>query len=431
MEPTIPNPDRSLPHSIVLTPPASPDQADIERKRSCISIGSKELISVPTEELKNMLSVAVGLGANPKQLTVMHVVEKGMDLGPLAHVPETARPYRKDYLLQGTLGHGVWSTVYNASEVSATPSTVLPPSPPTTPARSRSGSSKEEVLAVKTLARRDGRKVLEKEARILTYLHYDAKAGNFLVPFHGFDHTRCSIILGAVPLSLQDHVKNMAGKAPVRTTTTTSTMFDPVIGALQWADLATSLINGLSFLQSKKCVHGDIKPANILLRPDSEGNNRMTPLYCDFSSSHVLSRSSSSSTDATQIEEVSAVTTDYAAPELLESFHHRNRNRAVATFTSDIFALAVTLIVAATGESPYAGAQMELQKVSMAREGAPLGFARGGAQAARVMSHKAVDMALSGALEKDPGKRVDVEEWKSRVRDVVERWREGGWLNGG
>ncbi|KAL9124801.1 MAG: hypothetical protein Q9217_005909 [Psora testacea] len=418
-QPSAPDANLSVCSGMVWTPPATPDKADTERKRSSISIDSEKLVSQPTEELKNMLSIGVGLGANPREM-VMHMVENGMDVGPLAQVPETARPYKKSYQVQGELGHGAWSIVYSASQVSAGPSTPLPPSPPSSPGRSRVGS-RTDLLAVKALARRDGRKVLEREARILTYLHSHGKARNYLVPFHGFDDARCSIILDAIPLLLQNHVKN-AGKTPV----STRTMFDPIIGAPQWADLATCLISGLAFLQSKHCVHGDIKPANILLRSGgTEG--KLTPLYCDFSSSHVRSTDA----PATPIEEVNAVTTDYTSPELLESFYHRNGERAVATFASDIFALGVTLIFAATGESPYAGAQIELQKVGMAREGLPLEFVRNGAQAARVMKRKAVDVALMGAVEADVGKRVEVKKWESLVRDVAARWRDGGWVNGG
>ncbi|KAL9632271.1 MAG: hypothetical protein Q9164_005423 [Protoblastenia rupestris] len=418
VEPNAPNVDHSISHSTVLTPPATPDKADTERKRSSISIDSAKLVSAPTEELKSMLSIGVGLGANPRDM-VMHMVENGMDVGPLTQVPETARPYMKTYQLQGELGRGAWSTVYSACEASPASSTTLPPSPPTTPERSRKRSEKG-LLAVKVLARQDGRKVLEKEARIITYLHSHATAREYMVPFHGFDDARCSIILEAVPLSLQSHVKS-ACKAPI----SNSTMFNPIIGPSQWADLAASLIGGLAFMQSKNCVHGDIKPSNILLRLNTEG--QMTPLYCDFSSSHVLSPG----TILDEIEEASAVTTDYTSPELLELLYHRNGDRAVATYASDVFALAVTLIFAATGESPYAGAQMEVQKVGMAKEGMPMEFARAGAQAARVMRRRAVDVVLRGAVEKDTTRRLGVQKWERVVRDTVEKWRDGGWVNGG
>ncbi|KAL9099206.1 MAG: hypothetical protein Q9163_005261 [Psora crenata] len=422
IHPGAPNANVSMhPDAAALTPPATPDKAEMERKRSSLSIDSANLVSAPTEELKSMLLVGVGLGADPKEM-VMRMVENGMDVGPLAQVPEMARPYKRNYQLQAELGHGAWSTVYSASEVLAAPWAALPPSPPSTPGRSPGGSTKD-LLAVKAPTRRDGRKVLEKEARILTYIHSHAESRNYLVPFLGFDETRSSIIFEAVPLTLQTHVKN-AGKA----LTSTSTMFNPIIGAPQWADLAICLISGLAFLQGKGCVHGDIKPANILLRPDTQG--KMAPLFCDFSSSHVLSLTSNT-IHSTQVEEISAVTTDYTSPELLESLHRRRGSRAVATYACDVFALAVTLIFAAAGESPYAGAQMEVQKLAMAREGVPLEFARSGAQCSRVMRRKAVDMALKGAVEKDVEKRVVVKDWERLVRDVAGRWKDAGWVNGG
>jgi len=151
-------------------------------------------------------------------------------------------------------------------------------------------------------------------------------------------------------------------------------MFDLVIGVETWVDLAIHLITGLAFLQDIGCVHGDIKPANVLLRTEASG--KLIPLYCDFFSSHVVFPD----TRLGDIDEVSAVTTDYVSPELLESFHHRNGERAVATFASDIFALAVTLLFTAIGEGPYAGAHMDLQKSVMAREGRPMDFARCGSR---------------------------------------------------
>ncbi|KAK4690776.1 hypothetical protein P7C71_g6089, partial [Lecanoromycetidae sp. Uapishka_2] len=173
--------------------------------------------------------------------------------------------------------------------------------------------------------------------------------------------------MDAIPLTLENHAKS-AKKQPF----STKTMSDPIIGAAEWTTLAESLITGLAFLHSKGCVHGDIKPANILLQTNQAG--KLTPLYCDFSSSHTLSPT----TPIDQIDQVSAITADYTSPELLASLNPRNKSRAVATYASDIFALAVTLLFAAIGESPYAAARMEMQKLEMARMGEPLEFARGG-----------------------------------------------------
>lgn len=331
------------------------------------------------------------------------------------------RQYNKRYELHEQLGHGVWSNVYRASEATkpALITANLPPSPPTSPTI-RAAASNMRLIAVKKPSRRDAQKILEKEANILTYLHSHTETSAYLVLFHGFDISQHSIIMEAVPLSLEAHAK-AARKQPI----STKTMFDPIIGAEQWADLAESLISGLAFLHSKGCVHGDIKPANILLRTDEIG--KYTPLYCDFSSSHIAT----TNTPLNEIEEIGAVTTDYTSPELLESFSNRNTTRVVATYASDVFALAVTLLFAATGESPYAGARIGIQILGMAKEGLPLGFARWGEQASRVMKGRAVAKALGGGLAKEVEERMEVDEWREEVHGVVKHWKEGGWVRGG
>lgn len=334
------------------------------------------------------------------------------------------RPYSKKYKLHEQLGYGVWSNVYRATEATK-PALVkanLPPSPPISPTSVSSASSASDgkVLAVKRPSRRDAHKVLEKEAKILTIIHSHKEASAHLTHFHGYDAEQRSIIMDAVPLSLESYVK-ATRKQPIFT----PKMFDPVIGAEQWAAFAEKLTSGLAFLHSHGCIHGDIKPANILLR--TEENGKITPLYCDFSSSHIISPD----TPIAEIEEVTAVTTDYTSPELLESLKHRNNARAIATYASDVFALGVTLLFAAIGESPYAGARMEIQRLAMAKMGSPMEFARGGDQALRVSEERAVAKALKGGLAKKVEERMDVEEWREEVSRVVKDWEEGGWVRGG
>ena len=424
-EPPIITPGMSVPCNAILTPPATPNKNEVERKRSSIGADSAKLVAAPTEELKSMLSVGVGLGVNPTQM-VEHMVENGMDVGPLSEVPQTAKPFKKTYKLHGELGYGAWSTVYSAFEVSENLQFggAMPPTPPRTPEGPSRRGSQKQMLAVKALARRDGKMILEQEARVLTYLHSYSRARHYLVPFYGFDDIRCAIFMCAVPLSLDSHVKTTS-----KASKSIATMFDPIIGSAQWTTLAVSLINGLIFLQDMNCVHGDIKPANILLQPDNS-NKELTPLYTDFSSSHVLS----SSDIPDSVEDVNAVTTDFTAPELLRALRHRDSSggaRAIATFSSDLFALAVTLLFAAIGESPYSLARMELQKVGMAAEGRPLDYARCGSNASRVMKGRAVERALSGAVQADAEKRLEAGEWQGIMRDIVTKWEKEGWKDGG
>ncbi|KAI4120011.1 MAG: hypothetical protein LQ345_000270 [Seirophora villosa] len=303
----------------------------------------------------------------------------------------TPLPYLKGYQRQGSategydeLGRGAWSTVYCATEGFKVQPSPLP-TPPTSPTSSPGKPVIDRLLAIKTAARRDGQKILYQEARVLTYLHSSPEASRFLVPFHGYDQASQSLVMDAVPLNLDTYARSCLEEA--RLNFSTRTMFDPVCGTSVWQSLATQLTNGLAFLHEASCIHGDIKPANVLLRPNgADLGEGFTALYCDFSSSCILDGPSGE--DSEQSQQLTAVTADFASPELLSSLSNIS---ALATTASDIYALAVTLAVAATGSSPYAGASMELHKLGMIREGRVLDFARLGEQGTRVMKGRLVE----------------------------------------
>ena len=171
--------------------------------------------------------------------------------------------------------------------------------------------------------------------------------------------------------------------------------------------LATQLVDGLCFLHAHDCIHGDIKPANILLRQDVSGV--LEPLYCDFSSSrHKLDPSPA---------EITALTPDYSAPELLSSLTQPGIP-TLPSFKADIYALGVTLLFVALGESPYASARLEMMKLSMAKEGRPLDFARAGDQATRVRKGSYVERSLLGAFRKEE-QRWDAAGWVDEVMKVL------------
>ncbi|MCJ1415121.1 hypothetical protein MMC32_001452 [Xylographa parallela] len=317
-------------------------------------------------------------------------------------------------LFSGTLnlhdayGYGTWSTVRRATEASSAPASLGLLTPPNSPPRNHGSSTSQStprIYAVKTPVRPSAHTVLAHEARMLTYLHAFPAASTHVLPFHGFQSETHSIVLGAIPLTLEEHARTALRSA--RENFTTRTMFDPVIGTTQWTSLAKALVSGLAFLHSKHCIHGDLKPANILLSPISDAD--FQPLICDFSSSAILPPGS----PPLPINPANdAITPASTAPELLDGYRP-GKSASSATFASDVFALGVTLLVAAIGDGPYHG--MALQRLTMAREGRPLAFARGGEQGSRVMTGGVVDGVLEGCLERDVGTRLTAEEWMRRV----------------
>ena len=393
-----------------LTPPTTPEKP--AENRSSIGSGIESLISPPSSGLKKVLTLDGACGSSEHQAQCK----------PLPEVPEEPKTYGKKYCIIKELGQGAWSNVYSAFEQTEAlaPSAMPPLTPPISP-ESKSRSCPNHILAVKVPSERMAHKVLKKEASILTYLHSWSDAQSYLVPFHGFDYDTHTIVMDAIPTSLEALIKSTP-----RGELSTKTMFDPVIGAETWASLAEQLIQGLTFIQSVGCIHGDIKPANVLVRTD-EATGDITPMYCDFSSARVQPPN----TAASECEEITAVTKDYLSPELLVLLLGRNGDRAIATFASDVFALAVTLLAAAIGGSPYAGVRMEIQKLSMAKEGVPIEFARQGANGSRVMKGRAVAKVLGPAIEKSAEKRITVEAWEGLAKEVLRRWKEGGWTRGG
>ncbi|MCJ1371219.1 hypothetical protein MMC20_002434 [Loxospora ochrophaea] len=320
-------------------------------------------------------------------------------------------------------GRGVWSVVYRGAEEESTAITASAiPTPPTSP-QSFLKTAPSTLLAIKSPTRRDAHKVLELEARILTYLHCADGASRYIVPFHGYLPSIHTLVLSAFPLTLEAYAKNALHTA--RLQPSTSTMRDPAIGKKHFAQLATGLISGLNFLHSQRCIHGDIKPANILL--DISDPTHLQACYCDFSSAHILSAPTQSppTTPEAKLQqpEISAVTPDFAAPELLHSLSCKDGTRALATRSADVWALAVTLLIAAVGESPFAGARMDVMKLAWAREGRPVDFARSGDQTWRIAKGGVAARMIEKALVRDVEGRVDAQRWEEEVSGVLEEWR--------
>lgn len=408
-----------------LTPPGSPSQPQGKSTRTAPNPDTVE----PDAAAFDMLD----LNATPLEEEIPEQqVRDAQEIQPEANPPlwkdVVPRPYLKRYELIGSVadgfqeyGRGAWANVFRAIE--RLPGKIAAPlTPPLSPPNSPKQAGINRLLALKVPSRKDAHPIIRQEARILTYLHAFPSAPDYLVAFHGYDYTVNSLVFSAVPLSLDWHVKQAAHTA--WSSLSKKTMFHPVVGEEEWWHLARYLIGGLAFLHGRNCVHGDIKPGNILLQPSGSS---FIPLFCDFSSSRVMpiARARGEADEAEEVEEVeevTAITLEYTSPELLESFRTPD-TRSITSHASDVFALGVTLLVMAIGESPYASARLEVQKLAMTREGRPLDFARADEGAARVMKGKMVDRTIAMSLEQKADRRVAAEDWVKWTVEEEERMR--------
>ena len=307
-------------------------------------------------------------------------------------------------------GHGAWSTVYRAvgrERLNLTTELLL--TPPSSPM-----ISVPLIVAVKTPARKDSKPIIRNEGIVLSHITRTECSDQFVIPFYGFLPSTESLVLGPVPLSLHDYIENCKNQAQL----TTWPSADPVIGSTAaWMSLAQHTITALAWLHTEVdgagVVHGDIKPGNILLAPGLRARSDFpfSPLFADFSSSQLLSAATITPNT------LSAVTREYTAPELLSSKVLNDPNSA-ATTASDVFSLAVTLLVAATGEvKVYPGSMWQRQ--AMATQGwEVLNHVRNGDQGQRVPRLGVVVRVLERAVLKAGLGRIGAEEWAALVHDM-------------
>lgn len=305
-------------------------------------------------------------------------------------------------------GTGAWSTVYQGTTHARRRSGSAPLTPPLSPTLIT-----PLLVAIKKPARRDASIILKSEAKILSYLQAVPGCNKFIVPFYGVvDDT--TIIMEALPFRLGDHIRQCAVVASQNCSTWTMT--EPVLGnAAKWISLAQRLVSALAWLHDQaRVVHGDIKPDNILMSHVHGSGTDITfePLFADFSSSQRLDLGE------TTPNTLSAVTREYTAPELLSSKVLRDPS-SCATTASDVFSMALTLLVAATGQLlVYPGSVFQRQ--AMATQGwMVLSHVRNGDGGTRVPRFGVVERVVERAVLKEGMGRVNAGTWLDIVNNIV------------
>jgi serine/threonine protein kinase len=327
-------------------------------------------------------------------------------------VPAIACPFEIEILKDergrdALFGTGAWSNVCKATTYVKSSPVSGSLTPPLSPA-----VATPQLVAVKKPARRDAVPILKNEAKVLRYLGGLPDSEDFVVSFHGVVND-VELVLEAVPFSLEDHIRQCTALAAQNFSTWT--MSDPVLGSTaKWFSLAQQLVPALAWLHDEAhVVHGDIKPGNILLSRVRRTGDDVTfqPIFADFSSSQRLD------TGETTSNTLSAVTREYTAPELLSSKVLRDPS-STATTSSDVFSMAITLLVAATGQLlVYPGSVFQRQ--AMATQGwMALSHVRNGDGGTRVPRFGMVEKVLERAVLKVELGRVSASQWVDIVQDL-------------
>jgi hypothetical protein len=403
---TLVSPDCIKMHNGAITPPATPT-----------SISHSRTYSASSDFLNSLSSLRRGDSLSSK--TSRPSLDESARPGSteLRVFPHTLTDYTIEVDHKGRktpIGVGAWSDVYLA--MPNAPSLPLRPvahsaSPPLTPVHSRGSSTSNSsqspiptLYAIKVPGSTSAKKVLTAEAHILSYLSRFPSSSTHVVPFYGQDTRTGALVLQAMDCTLESWIQTSLNTLDERARATSLAAIFPHI--------ALSLIDSLTWMQDKDCIHADIKPSNILV--SSRPSTNTTPpdlVFSDFSSTLLTTQP----TDAPS--PMGAGTWDYLDPSLLSSLHPASPSAA-----TDLWSLGITLLFLVLGTSPYdAFKGNKFQQREMIKSGCPLQCLAYDDQG---VVNKRRLKALSGALG------WDVEKWFAKVlvkridaRVGVEVWR--------
>ncbi|BFZ64786.1 hypothetical protein YB2330_005938 [Saitoella coloradoensis] len=177
-----------------------------------------------------------------------------------------------------------------------------------------------------------------------------------------------------------------------------------------WLGVAWKLVRAVEGLRKRGCVHGDIKPHNVLLFSSSsssstEDSQYPEPKLGDFASARMPGVGVGVEGEGL-VEGV--LTPAYAAPELLTS-------STPPSTSSDIFSLGLTLLALATGREPYQG-RSKWESVGWAARGE---WWRGvGVEGLELGD--VVREVVGGMCARGPGERMGLEEVRVRLEKEME-----------
>jgi len=223
----------------------------------------------------------------------------------------------------------------------------------------------------------------------------------YIVGYEGYDLQNKGVILEYLPLTLEDWIQQLSDEQDEgRRIQRLREELRPMV---------LHLVKGLAFLRAQGIVHGDIKPANILLRePDrtSAQPKVYQPLFCDFTASSTIEASTISQASSL----AGAGTYDFMAPELFSL-------SAVPTPASDVYALGTTILTAVLGHSPYDGANNMFMRRAMAMNGSPIEFAGSSLTGIKRCNALDVETWIGRALRKKAADRCTAAAWVNALQE--------------